>query len=174
MRSSFSIALLGSVLAFPAAWAATDFSGNTAPSGAHYSNNGGGEPTCVLNGDGFSITCSGTVVSGVGNTDATVVVSIAYSGTVTCTNKGGNTVDVKTQSTSVSILPNNVTTLKNGTMTIASVTFGGDPEAALEGGAACPNGNWTKDLQGAATVISFSYRCFFDGFDQPFISKSAP
>jgi hypothetical protein len=174
MRKHFRIALLGSLLAIPTAWATTDFNGNTAPSGAHYNNNGGGEPVCALNPDGFSITCSGTVVSGVGNTDASVLVSIGYSGTVTCTNKGGNTVEVKTQSTSVSLLPDDVTTLKNGTMTIDSVTFGSDPEAALEGGAVCPNGNWTKQLQGAATVISFSYRCFFDGFDQPFIAKSAP
>jgi hypothetical protein len=168
MRSSL-LAIPAAIAAFTisAAWATvvvtTDFSGNTAPSGAHYGNTGPGQPTCSVAVDGFTVNCGGTVISGVGNIDADVVVSVSYSGTVTCTNHGGQTVEVKTTTQSTTVLPDRVTTLKNGTMTVAGVTFGGDPTAALKANAACPNGNWTKDATNMA-LVSFSYRLIFDGF----------
>ncbi|KIG01424.1 hypothetical protein BurMR1_1473 [Burkholderia sp. MR1] len=36
--------------------------------------------------------------------------------------------------------------------------------------ATCPNGNWTKELLGGATLTSFTYTLVFKGFSQPYIS----
>jgi hypothetical protein len=159
-------------LAVSAAWAVTNFSGNTAPSGAHY-RQGFGEPICTVNSD-LSVTCTGTQIAGVGNTDANITTSISYSGTVTCTNRGGNTVDVKTQTTSTTVLPDPVTRVRNGTLIVQDVTFGGDPSTALISQATCPNGNWKKNLSGSPTLESYSYSLTFVGYDQPAIVVTGP
>jgi hypothetical protein len=177
MRYRHAIPAAIGALLISTAWAATvtttSFDNpNAAPSGAHYNNTGPGEPSCSVSG--FTVTCDGTVISGIGNLDATVRVSVAYSGTVTCTNKGGNLVEVKTTSQSTSVLPNNVTTVKNGSMTVAQVSFGGDPATALKANAACPNGNWTKSVSGTPTLVSFSYSLTFDGFADPAITITGP
>jgi len=170
MRQRFALAACAiATLALSTAWATTNFGGNAAPSGAHYANNAS-EPVCSVN-QNLTVSCTGTAISGVGNLDASLTVTTSYSGVVTCTNKGGNTVEVKTTSTSSSVLPNPVTSSRNGTLTVSPVTFGGT--SGLLANATCPNGNWTKTLA-SATLLSFTYTLTFDGFTEPVISISGP
>ena len=169
MRQRFALAALAiGTLAFSTAWAG-DFSADAAPSGAHFAN-GASAPSCTVNSN-LTVSCTGTVISGVGNLDANVTVNTSYSGVVTCTNNGGNTVEVKTQSTSSSVLPDPVTSVKNGTMTVRAVTFGGT--SGLIASAECPNGKWTKTLA-SATLLSYSYTLTFEGFSQPAITITGP
>lgn len=177
MRSRFAIPSLA-VAAFAVSTASasivttTDFNNTSAaPSGTHYNNTGPGQPSCAVSG--YTVTCDGTKISGIGNLDADVTVFVSYSGTVTCTNHGGNLVEVKTTTQSSTVLPDNVTTVKNGTMTVAGVTFGGDPSSALESAAACPNPNWKKQASGV-TLLSFWYKLQFDGFSAVAIYITGP
>jgi len=169
MRLSLTASLFATgVLAAASALAVettTNFDANHAPGGAHYNYAKGApnpQPTCRV--AGFTVTCDGTVISGVGNTDADVVYSVSYSGKVTCTNKGRHLVVPHTTTTITGVAPDPVTTIKNGTMTVDSVSFGGDPSGALEGSASCPNDkNWTKEASDV-TMTSFSYKLIFDGY----------
>jgi len=171
MRQRFAFAALAvGALALSTAWATTDFNGNTAPSGAHYSN-GAFEPTC--NVSGLSIECTGTSIAGVGNTDATLLLSASYSATVQCRNKGGKIVDVKTQVTGSSS-SDDLTDVKNGTLTVSPFTLSGPSTASFLGAAVCPNGNWDKVLLGSPTLLSFTYTLTFDGFGQPAITITGP
>lgn len=171
MRSRQAILAMVGALSASAALAVitttTDFGGNNAPGGAHYNYAQGApnpQPTCTIRADGFTIDCQGTVISGVGNVDADVVMTVSYDGTVTCTNHGQHLVVPHTTSTFTTVAPDNVTTIKNGTMTVRSVTFGSDPSAALEANASCPNDkNWTRQASNV-TMTSFSYKLIFDGY----------
>ena len=170
MRQRFALAACAiGTLVLSSAWATTNFGGDASPSGAHYTQNAG-EPVCSVNAN-LSVSCTGTAIAGVGNLDAILTVTTSYSGVVTCTNNGGNTVEVKTQSTSSSVLPNPVTSSKNGSLTVSPITFGST--SALVASADCPNGKWTKTLA-SATLLSFSYTLTFDGFSQPVITISGP
>jgi hypothetical protein len=166
MRQRFAIAALAiAALALPTAWAVTTFNGNTAPSGAHYAN-GEVEPTCSVSG--LTVSCTGTAIGGVGNLDATVLLSVSYEATVQCTNKGGNTVDVKTQLTT-SGGSNGDTRSRNGTLTVAAISSTAT-DVNFTSRATCPNGNWTKAVvEGTAVVTGFTYTLTFDGFGQPVI-----
>jgi hypothetical protein len=165
MRQRFAVAAIAiGALALSTAWAVTTFNGNTAPSGAHYAQ-GEGEPTCSVSG--LSVSCTGTRIGGVGNTDATLVLSVSYSGVVQCRNRGGQIVEVKTQTTSTTS-SNNLTQVKNGQLTVLPVSSS-TTQQALESQATCPNGNWTRELQ-SASVSSFRYTLTFEGFGQPVIA----
>ena len=151
---------------------ATSFTALTAPSGAHY-RQGSREPTCSVSG--ISVSCTGTQIAGVGNTDATLLLSVSYSATVQCRNNGGQIVDVKTQGTSTTPAPDDATSLRNGTLTVSSFSASNVPtDEAFESRATCPNGNWTKELLGTATVSSFTYTLTFVGFSQPAITVTGP
>jgi hypothetical protein len=163
MRQCFAIAALA--LTLPAAWAVTNFTGNTAPSGAHYAR-GATEPTCSVSG--VTVSCTGTAIGGVGNLDASVLLSVSYSATVQCTNKGGNTVDVKTQLTTSGGSDGDTRT-RNGTLTVAPISSTAT-DVNFTSLATCPNGNWTKSVvEGTAVVTGFTYTLTFDGFGQPVI-----
>lgn len=148
-------------LALPTAWAVTNFGGNTAPAGAHYSN-GCREPTCSVSG--LTVNCTGTAISGVGNIDADLVLSVAYSATVQCRNKGGQLVEVKTQLTTGSSSDRD-TSLKNGTLTVSAISVTGPSDADFIKRATCPNGNWTKELvAGSPLITGYTYTLSFKGF----------
>jgi hypothetical protein len=149
---------------------ATSFTSASAPSGAHY-RNGFSEPECGPDGAG-GFSCTGTAIAGVGNTDATVLLSVSYSATVQCRNRGGKIVDVKTQTTT-DVSSDELTELRNGTLFVSAVSAAAPSAESLLAAASCPNGNWTKILVGgSASVTSYSYSLIFDGFSQPAISIS--
>jgi hypothetical protein len=154
-------------LALPAAWADTIYANG--PSGAHYAN-GYGEPHCASDQNiPLTFTCTGTVIGGVGHTNATVNMSVTYTGTVRCRNHGGQIVEVKTQTTEVSN-PGKLFSDRNGQLTVPQLTVAAPSATDLTNAAQCPNGNWTRELLGGPTLKSFVYTLYFDRFTQPFIS----
>ena len=146
----------------------TSFTSSTAPSGAHY-RNGFSEPTCDANASG-GVTCTATALAGVGNIDATLALSVNYSATVQCRNRGGQVVEVKTQTTASTVAPDDFTEERNGTLYVRSFSSPAPSTRDLLKNATCPNGNWTKELVGSASVASFTYTLTFDGFAQPAIT----
>ena len=169
MRHCFALrACAIGALALSTAWAATNFGGNAAPAGAHYAN-GSFEPVCSVDQSTLTVSCTGTAISGVGNTDAALSLSVSYSATVTCTNKGGNTVEVKTQFTTTSGSDAD-TRVRNGTLTVRAVSATASTQNFLDR-ASCPNGNWTKTLT-QASVTGYTYTLTFVGFSESVISIS--
>lgn len=157
---------LATAFALPAAWATTDFT--YAPGGAHYAK-GYAEPTCGAVPGTNNFTCTETVIGGVGNTNANATLSVTYSGTVQCRNHGGQIVDVKSQTTvgtpSVPVYPD-----RNGQLTVPSLTVQVPTADSLVKAATCPNGNWTKELQGGVVLTNYTYTLKFAGFPQSAIS----
>lgn len=160
---------LAVALVAPAAWAETDPANG--PKGAHYAN-GSAEPVCTVSST-QDVSCTGTTIGGVGNTNAVAVLSATYSGTVQCRNRGGQIVEVKTQTTegtsSGTLRPS-----RNGQIVVPALTTTAPSEDELEAKAVCPNGNWTKELLGGVTLIRYVYTLTFAGFNQPFISIVGP
>jgi hypothetical protein len=145
---------------------------DNAPPGANF-RKGSGDPVCTISG--ITVSCGGTQISGVGNADADVSLTVQYAGTVQCRNHGGQIVDVKTQSTSSTPAPDATTELRNGTLVVSTFAASTVPsDADFEALAVCPNGNWTKELLGTATVLSFTYTLTFDGFTNPAIIVTGP
>jgi hypothetical protein len=166
-----ALLIVAAAFALPAAWAETIYANG--PSGAHYAK-GSVEPTCgaVQGGanDKFSyFSCTGTTIGGVGNTNATATLSVTYSGTVQCRNHGGQIVDVKSQTTvgtpSLPLYPD-----RNGQIVVPVLTVQVPTAKTLTEAATCPNGNWTKELQGGVVLTSYVYTVIFSGYTQPFIS----
>ena len=144
--------------------AATNF--DNAPNGAHYTK-GAGEPVCNLSG--LTVTCSATQIAGVGNTNATLVLSVTSTFTGVCHNPGTNdkVVDPFTESdtstTTAQLLPS-----RNGVLRVPQQSATGTSSAEFLDSFSCPNPNWTPDLTGVA--ISWSYTLTFAGFSEPAIS----
>jgi len=146
-----------------AAQAATNFS--NAPQGAHYAN-GSSEPVCTLSG--LTVTCTGTQIVGVGNTNATVSLAVTSTFTGVCHNPGVNSKIVEpftrseTTTTTARLFPS-----KNGRLIVPPQTATGTSTAQFLADFTCPNPNWTPEVTGSA--ISFVYTLTFDGFTQPAI-----
>lgn len=153
------------VIAVSTAWATTNFA--NAPQGAHY-RQGSTEPACAISG--LNVSCTGTQIAGVGNTDADLVLSVSYSATVDCTNRGGKLVPVKTQITTASSNDED-TDVRNGTLFVSAINVSSPPtEDAFKNAATCPNGNWTKSMPaGSPAVSAFTYTLTFDGFNAPVV-----
>lgn len=147
------------------AWAAGDFPTGTAPSGAHYGN-GASQPACNIDTD--SVDCTGTMISGVGNTDAKIVLAATASLTVRCRNNGGQIVDVKT-SVQTSATDTAQADAKNGTMVVDPISVNLPTTQTLVAAAKCPNKNWTKEPLGTATY-GYTYTLTFKNFSSPAIS----
>lgn len=148
---------------------ATAFTDLTAPSGAHF-RKGSGEPTCAASG--LAVSCTGTRIAGVGNTDAELSLTVTYSATVQCRNHGGQIVEVKTQSTTTTPAPDATTELRNGTLTVSPFSAASAPtEQSFLDAATCPNPNWDKlFLAGSPAVASFTYTLTFEGYPEPAIT----
>lgn len=148
----------------PAAWAGTNYANG--PSGAHYAQ-GYAEPLCTVGST--SVSCTGTVIGGIGNTNATLKLVVTYSATVTCTNRGGTTVAVKTQYPSTSsqkLRPS----AKNGQIIIPAVESAPPDNTDFTSNTTCPNPNWTKAVvDGSVAVDGYLYTLTFDGFTGAFI-----
>jgi hypothetical protein len=157
------LSLMALAVAAVPALAATNF--NNAPSGAHY-RNGFGEPVCSVNQATDTVSCTGTTIGGVGNTAATVSLSVRATANLTCTNRGGNLVEphstTVTDTTTAREFPS-----RNGQIVIDSISeriTAGDVTGAFT----CPNPNWREDVQ-SITVTGFTYTVTFDGFTAPAI-----
>ena len=144
---------------------------DNAPSGAHF-RQGFGEPVCtestVPTTGAITVTCTGTQIAGVGNTNADLVLAVSGTANFVCHNPGNDNI-VEPHSASVTeTTSTTLTPSRNGTLVVPaqSVTISPD-EAGLQ--FSCPNENWREDFTGFSAV-GFSYTLTFVGFDAPAIS----
>jgi hypothetical protein len=163
------LALMALAIAAVPALAATNF--NNAPSGAHY-RQGSVEPVCTTstaNNGTITVSCTGTQIAGVGNTNADLLLTINAQANFTCSNPGSkdNVVEPHsgfvTDSTFQTLEPS-----RNGTLVVGAKSVSLSPQEAGEQ-FTCPNTNWTENFVGFSNV-SYTYTLTFDGFDQPAIS----
>jgi hypothetical protein len=154
------------------ALAATTINPANAPTGTHLQS---GTIGCTVNSSTLLVTCSSFQLNGVGNSNATGSLAATYSATVDCTNNGGKLVPVKSTSQSS---PRSTGSLspKNGSLIVPQLTSGPVPTAAdFEAAATCPNGNWTKSVEGGTiTLSSFTYSLTFAGFTGAYITITGP
>ncbi|KAI3579690.1 hypothetical protein IWW34DRAFT_913817 [Fusarium oxysporum f. sp. albedinis] len=162
----YLVKILGFALLFTtAAQALTNF--NNAPSGAHYAK-GSGEPVCTLSG--LTVTCTGTNIQGVGNTNVNILLTVDATFTGVCHNPGNeNVIDQFTESgptTTEAIASSS----KNGRLDVPAQSATASSEQFLET-FECPNPNWTPEVTDVE-VTSFEYTVTFEGFDEPAITVS--
>jgi len=108
----------------------------------------GGEPTCTITGSGSSQTVvCGASLTGLGNGDVTVNVTVSGFAVYQCQNPGGNLAPGQNK---VLEGPQTVpTTIPSSSVKNGNVTFTTNPNTltaapTVSGAAAgCPNGNWT-------------------------------
>jgi len=148
------------------------FDPTQAPQGTHVQT---GTPSCSFADDGLTVVCSSYELAGVGNTNASASLVATYSATVTCTNKGGKTVPVKSTlqtapTTTGSLSP------ENGRLLVPELDSGPVPTAAeFEAAATCPNPNWTKATDTTTiALVSSTYTLTFEGFTSPYITIIDP
>jgi len=138
-----------------------------APSGTHVAN-GSSLPSCSVSGT--TVSCTSSVLGGVGNTNATVSLTAHYSAIVDCTNHGGSLVESHTTSFNVSSTAT-VASTKNGQLSVPSRTVSGSGAP----GQVCPNPNWTPSIRGGSlTLDSFTYTVTFAGFSGAYIRITGP
>ncbi len=162
------------IMAAGAAWAvtpgtyhptSTSFNSANAPGSSHLTS---GTPQCVVN-QNLSIDCAGYVLGGVGHTNATVNLQGTYSATIDCTNNGGNLVESHTTTFSSTSPPLNISSTKNGQLTVPSVSA--SPFSAPQ---VCPNPNWTPSIrEGTLKLLTFTYTLIFQKFTSPYITITA-
>lgn len=151
-----------SIIALPAL-AVTNF--DNAPSGAHYAK-GSSEPVCTLSG--LTVSCTGTTIGGVGNTNATVNLAVTSTFTGVCHNPGVNSkvvepfTESETTTTTAQLFPS-----RNGQLIVPAQSATGTSSEEFLADFTCPNPNWTPEVTG--TAISFEYSLTFAGFDDPAI-----
>jgi hypothetical protein len=154
------------------ALAATTINPANAPTGTHLQS---GTIGCTVNSSTLLVTCSSFQLNGVGNSNATGSLAATYSATVDCTNNGGKLVPVKSTSHSSPTSTGSLSP-KNGSLIVPQLTSGPVPTAAqFEAAATCPNGNWTKSVEGGTiTLSSFTYSLTFAGFTGAYITITGP
>jgi hypothetical protein len=165
MRRIFLIAVLSvAMLGFAsAAQAVTDFS--NAPQGAHYAN-GSAEPVCSVNG--LTVSCTGTEIAGVGNTNATVELAVTSTISGVCHNPGVNSKVVEPFSESeTTTTSTELTSTKNGRLIVPAQTATGTSTEVFLETFTCPNPLWTPEV--TSNVLSFEYTLTFAGFTEPAI-----
>jgi hypothetical protein len=163
------LSLMALALAAVPALAATDFT--NAPSGAHYKNRFA-EPVCttstVPTTGAITVSCTGTQIGGVGNTNADLDLAVTGTANFVCHNPGNENIvephsDTVDEATSVELTPS-----RNGTLVVPAQSVTISPEEAAEQ-FECPNVNWTEEFTGFSD-LSFTYTLIFDGFTEPAIS----
>ena len=160
----FAAILFALATGMTAAHAVTNF--NNAPQGAHYAK-GSAEPVCTLNG--LTVSCTGTQIAGVGNTNATVTLAVTSTFTGVCHNPGTNRkiVDPFTESETTTT-SSVITSTKNGRLVVPPQTATGTSSEQFLADFSCPNPNWDAEITG--TSISYRYTLTFAGFNQPAIT----
>jgi hypothetical protein len=156
------------VFAASTALAVTDFT--NAPSGAHY-RQGSAEPVCtqttVPTTGAVTVSCSGTTIGGVGNTNANLLLDVTATANFVCRNPGNaNIVEPHSASVneaaSATLVPS-----QNGQLVVPSQSVTISPEEAAAQ-FECPNENWTEVFTGFSN-LSFTYSLTFVGFEDPVI-----
>jgi hypothetical protein len=162
------LSLLVTALAAVPALAVTDFS--NAPSGAHY-RQGSAEPICtettVPTTGAVTVSCTGTTIGGVGNTNADLLLTVTGTADFVCHNPGNeNIVEPHSASVDESVEATLVPS-RNGQLIVPAQSVTISPEEAAEQ-FTCPNPNWTEEFTGFSD-LSFTYSLTFVGFDEPAI-----
>jgi hypothetical protein len=162
------LSLLALALASVPALAITNF--NNAPSGAHY-RQGSAEPVCtsstVPTTGAITVSCTGTQIAGVGNTNADLLLTVEGTANFVCHNPGNGSI-VEPHSGSVSeTTETTLTPSRNGTLVVPAQSVTISPEEAAAQ-FTCPNSNWRDEFTGFSD-LSFTYSLTFAGFDQPAI-----
>ncbi len=123
----------------------------------HYKK--GGQPVCTASG--ATVTCSTGQVAGLGNFDVEVSISFTATQGQLCHNKGNPTNIVQGQNPAtgtggagISIPAGDI---KNGNLTVPSISGTATITAGTPAAAGCPNSNWTVTLDGPITVTGGSY-----------------
>ena len=165
---NLALITFAALLVAPAAWAETNPANG--PSGAHFAT---AEPVCTVDQATQDVSCTGATIGGVGHTNATATLSATYSGTVQCTNHGGQVVDVKTQVTDAAS-SGKLTASKNGQIVVPPLGVVAPTAQQLLANASCPNGNWTKQLTAGPTLANYVYTITFAGFSGPYFSLVGP
>jgi hypothetical protein len=125
----------------------------------HYKK--GGQPVCTITSIiDATVTCSTGQVAGLGNFDVVVSMTFTASQGQLCHNPGNSNVvqgqnpAVGTGGGSVSIPAGDI---KNGTLTVPSITGTASITASSAADAGCPNPNWTVTLDGPITISGGQY-----------------
>jgi hypothetical protein len=159
----FAAMLFALATGMTAAHAVTNF--DNAPQGAHYAK-GSAEPVCTLSG--LTVSCTGTAIEGVGNTNATVTLAVTSTFTGVCHNPGVNSKVVEPFTESETTTTSSViTSTRNGRLVVPPQTATGTSSAEFLADFSCPNPNWTPEVTG--TSIGYTYSLTFAGFDDPAI-----
>jgi hypothetical protein len=150
------------------ALAVTNFA--NAPSGAHY-RQGSAEPVCtettVPTTGAVTVSCTGTTIGGVGNTNADLLLTVTGTADFVCHNPGNeNIVEPHSASVDESVEATLVPS-RNGQLIVPAQSVTISPEEAAAQ-FECPNPNWTEEFTGFSDV-SFTYSLTFAGFDAPAI-----
>lgn len=122
----------------------------------HYKK--GGKPVCTVSG--ATVTCSTGEVAGLGNFDVEVSISFTATQGQLCHNPGNSNVvagqnpATGTGGAGVSIPAGDI---KNGSLTVPSISATATITASSAADAGCPNPNWTVTLSGPITVTGGTY-----------------
>jgi hypothetical protein len=149
------------------AWAVTNFA--NAPSGAHFAR-GAVEPVCTITDD--TVSCTGTQIAGVGNTNAVALLSVSASADVVCRAPGNDKVVEPHSTTVTDTTEAQLTPSRNGRLTVPSLEetiTSGDVSTAFT----CPNENWREQVTDV-TITGFTYTVTFVGFEDPVFELSSP
>src|SRR5215217_5281237 len=162
------LSLLVTALAAVPALAVTNF--DNAPSGAHY-RTGSAEPICtestVPTTGAVTVSCTGTTIGGVGNTNANLLLTVTGTADFVCHNPGNdNIVEPHSASVNESVSATLVPS-RNGQLIVPAQSVTISPEEAAAA-FTCPNPNWREEFTGFSD-LSFTYSLTFVGFDQPAI-----
>ena len=158
-----AIAALFALLVFSSPASAAVFPEN-APRGTHLQT---GTIDCTESAAGVS--CTTYELAGVGHTNAVVSLSATYSATIQCTNHGGQLVEAHDDSVT-EVTSANLTSSKNGRLTVPALSSTAPTEAEVLEQADCPNPNWTPSvLAGSIALDSWTYTLTFAGFADPYI-----
>ena len=162
-------ALLAFFVSSPAAHAVTDF--DNAPSGAHYAK-GSGEPVCTISG--VTVTCTGTTIGGVGNTNAVAELTVTTTTTGYCRNPGSKSkvVDPFTETDTNTTVSEPLRPDRNGQLRVPSQSGTGTSSQEFQDSFECPNENWEPVV--TSTAISYRYTLTFAGFTDPAIVVTGP
>ena len=146
--------------------AVTNFA--NAPQGAHYAR-GSAEPVCTVSGS--TVTCTATAIEGVGNTNATVTLSVTSTISGVCHNPGVNRKVVEPFSRSITeSTSSDITSTRNGRLLVPAQSTTGTSTEEFLATFTCPNPRWTPEV--TSNVTSFEYTLTFAGFSAPAISIS--
>jgi hypothetical protein len=145
------------------------FTSANTPGGTHVQT---GSISCTVTG--VSVSCTGYELAGVGNTNASVILSATFSADVACNNPAGGknrNNDIEPHATTFDAEDSfTAASTKNGRLTVrsASVSPGEVSDEDL-----CPNGNWIPEVTNL-TLESFSYTVTFAGFTSAAVVITLP